>query len=313
MFFVVREIKDSKKWYKTWWGIVLLILAGFFIIGVLFGEESQTINNSNSNSNTESELKTAVTNTNVVKVNYLLYPEFKNYSFVTAQTTTFFSNVKFKNVTELVCGSTNNYPDNISVLSIDSGFLIMNPANYDILCDYTYPDYQEQYNNKITAIEKEKTAQELNNFPKVAESDKYKITLLNMRKSNIGGTIWLDVSFKSENKQTGEIIPDHSQGLSMTDCMSYSVFLIDLQTQTYFMIMDTVSQCGRSIRYSEKKYTLENKTVVYLKDINRPMKLVITTNRPISTNKEAFFEEVKRGYGDDLHIFDVDVYNLPVK
>jgi hypothetical protein len=192
-------------------------------------------------------------------------------------------------------------------------FLIINAETEEVVCDYVADWLKEDYENKLEEIKQEEIKQKINNFPKSTEDDRYIITLLDITKNKVGDITWLNVHFKSENKKTGEIMPDYSSGLSFEDCMSYSVFLIDLETNSYFTIRDTVSRCGRSIRYDEKKYTYENGTIVYLKDINKPLKLVITTYRALSTDKEQFFKEVKEGEGKDLYIFDVDVSSMSIK
>ena len=49
------HIDAPKKWYKTWWGITLLILAGLFVIGLLMPKDDTPDYKDNASSNTSSD------------------------------------------------------------------------------------------------------------------------------------------------------------------------------------------------------------------------------------------------------------------
>ncbi len=242
----------------------------------------------------EDDIQKTVQSTDVFKASKILSSEEKDYNFTQIETSRLKQDPEGSKLITDLCGSIEAYPANISVYTRKGiGIIILGSSSGDILCDHVFPEAKDEI---ITM--------NLNKFPKVIEHEKYEITLVKISKTSTSSETLLKVDYQILNKETGETSRLSSPEL-FTECDFIHPYFVDLETNSFFPIMDYISKCSRSIKYETKKA----KTGIYLKDIDRPIKLVfITDHRLISS--EDVWRDIREGTGENLYVFDVNVHDL---
>jgi hypothetical protein len=273
-------------------GVVIGGLIGlFFVIGLFSDEESEKTTN-------QSPFESAVRSTEVFKVNSKLNPDYTNYSFTTATSESLFNNEEFENMTNAFCGSTTNYPQNISLLLTDVGLLMLNPSDGTILCDLVFPKDLKKYEEIIALEERARIAEEINKFPKKASDDKYEVTITGIRKTKEkDGTTTLAIDYQ----------------VSDLNCAFFYPSIVDLERRVSFRISGYSSGSLTDELKCSKRTTYEeiSRGDIYLKDSEGPFKLVFSRFK--FPSEEETMNEVAEGGGEDLYVFDVDLFNLPTR